>query len=106
MRGKSTFLNRIFGTDFEVASKRHPVCHNSVYIQYNVYRNDNLLLDLIDVSNDSIKQEEKAELCKASNLVIVHYIASTECETRDWVKIHCEGIPVIFVARDSHSLGD
>ena len=46
----------MFGTDFETSNKRHPACSNSVYIQYNVYRNDNILVDLIDVSNQSLKE--------------------------------------------------
>jgi hypothetical protein len=54
VKGKSTFLNRIFNTDFEVSHNRHPICNNSVYIQYNIYRNDNIMVDLIDVSNDSL----------------------------------------------------
>ena len=58
-KGKSTFLNRIFGSDFEISSKRHPICNKSVYIQYNVYRNDNLMVDLIDVSSNSLLEKEK-----------------------------------------------
>lgn len=56
VKGKSTFLNRVFGTDFEISVKRHPICSNSVYIQYNVYRNDNLMVDLIDISNESLQE--------------------------------------------------
>jgi hypothetical protein len=54
VKGKSTFLNRIFNTDFEASHKRHPTCNNSVYIQYNIYRNDNIMADLIDVSSNSL----------------------------------------------------
>jgi len=59
VKGKSTFLNRMFGTDFEISTSRHPICNNAVYVQYNMYRNDNLMVDLIDVSSDSLTEEEK-----------------------------------------------
>jgi hypothetical protein len=54
VKGKSTFLNRIFNADFEVSHNRHPICSNSVYIQYNVYRSDHIMVDLIDVSSNSL----------------------------------------------------
>ena len=66
IKGKSTFLNRVFGTDFEINIKRHPICDNSVYIQYNVYRNDNLMVELIDISSGCLQDEKKSQLCLAA----------------------------------------
>lgn len=100
--GKSTLLNRMFGTDFETNSKRHPICNNSVYIQYNVYRNDNLLVDLIDISNQSLLTGQKAELCRAANLLIVHYTHANLEETKEWVRSNCRDVPIIFIERDSN----
>lgn len=102
IQGKSTFLNRIFGTDFEISNKRHPICNNAVYIQYNVYRNDNLMVDLVDVSSESLTEEEKIQLANASNFLIVHFTRSNEEETREWLKVNCQDIPTIFVERESY----
>ena len=39
VQGKSTFLNEIFRTDFELSEGRHPICSKTANIQYNIYRN-------------------------------------------------------------------
>ena len=54
VRGKSTFLNKLFNADFEVSEGRHPICSKAVYIQYNIYKNEDMLVDLIDVAADSL----------------------------------------------------
>lgn len=100
--GKSTFLNRIFRSDFELRENRHPICDNAVYIQYNIYRSEKLVVDLVDISNKSLTNDDKVEYCQAANILILHYIKSTEKEVREWVKLNCPKIPVIFVERGSY----
>ena len=104
--GKSTFLNRIFGTEFEDGEDRHPKCNRSAYIQYNIYRNERLPVDLIDVSSSCLSDEEKADLCKGSNMVVLHYKKKDEEYTRQWSKLHCVNIPVILIERDNDEMED
>lgn len=43
----------MFKTDFQTESK-HPISKKSVFIKYDIYRNPNYLVDLIDVSSGSM----------------------------------------------------
>ncbi len=99
--GKSTFLNRIFGSNFELREDRHPKCDNSVCIQYNIYRSEKMIVDLVDISNESLANDDKVSYCQAANMVIIHYVKATDKVAREWVKLNCPKIPVIFVERDS-----
>lgn len=54
MKGKTTLLNKMFNAEFEISLGRHPNCSKSVYIQYDMYNNEEMPIDLIDISTGSI----------------------------------------------------
>jgi hypothetical protein len=54
IKGKSNLLNHIFNLNFELKSNRHPLSAKSVMIQYNIYKNEDCMVDLIDVAFDSL----------------------------------------------------
>lgn len=71
LNGKSTLLNIFFETDFQDKTKIHSSCVGGISIQYNIYRNDEYFVNLIDVSSQ-VNKTTILELANASNLLIIH----------------------------------
>ena len=67
-------------------------------MQYNIYNNSELTVNLIDISNDT-KEDLKLKLAKASNLIIIHSEKKEE-ETNKWLAQQEFGVPVVVIFRD------
>jgi hypothetical protein len=71
LQGKSTFLNQIFSTDFPDRNQTHANYRGGALIQYNIYRNDEYYINLIDISND-VPESDVIQLVESCNLMIIH----------------------------------
>jgi hypothetical protein len=64
-------LNIVFETDFQDRANLHGDCVGGISIQYNVYRNEEYYVNLIDVSRN-VDEDYIIELAKACNMIIIH----------------------------------
>ena len=69
--GKSALLNTFFFTNFSENCSKHPVCQNVPEMRTNIYYNDHIPINLIDIPSKFDEKELLKIICH-SNLLIIH----------------------------------
>ena len=67
--GKSSLLNTIFFTEFNLQQNRHPICSKTAEISIDIYRNQKYKIDLIDIQAGN-EQAQIFKILSKCNLLI------------------------------------
>ena len=58
-------------------------------------------MDLIDISNNSVSDEIKAEFCRAVNLILIHYREGQKKMVEEFIEKYDIKEKIIYIERDS-----
>ena len=102
-KGKTSFLNQTFFTNFPLHQTKHKIIQKVPYISIRVL-NDFFPLNIIDVPEDC-EEGVKDKLIQNSNMLLVHSWASQEDSLKFKKKMEKKyKIKVIMVMRDAYEL--
>ena len=99
--GKTELNNKLFFSNFVESSQRNKICQGCPEILFDVYKNDNLPINLIDIpSQTDTSLVEK--ILENSNMLIIHSLEDPE-KTKEYVQGLSYKVPIIIIYRDTTS---